>query len=202
MAKNKLYRYSLSGLLLALLALSGGRGNASSCADTVCIAGVQLTINAPVSVPVSTEFSVLNTFEGGYGDEVTPSSLFGSETVYVEGEFSGPAVFSAECGSTDAECSLTLRGPAGTPLKVPAVEVAKAGNYVLSNLRVTNAAGEMIMPATPSMVPIEVVDKVLVSRLRTRPLSLDEIEDRGIIINDDNFTAYEFTIGVATESKK
>jgi hypothetical protein len=210
MMSGKRYRFLLSGLLLALWVLSGGRGDASSCVEemnaagsaTVCIAGVQLEVEAPGTVPVSTEFSVLNALRSGYGEAVTDLSLFGGGPVYVEGELSGPAVSNAECVIGSAACAVTLRAPVGDPLKVPALLVNKAGNYVLDGLRLTDAAGNMMMPATPSMVPIEVVDKVLLSRLRTRPLSLDEIEDRGIIINDDDFTAYEFTIGVATESKQ
>ncbi len=35
----------------------------------------------------------------------------------------------------------------------------------------------------------------------SRPLSLDEIRDRGIIIDESSFTAYEFTFGIGTESQ-
>jgi hypothetical protein len=61
MASKKRYQLLLLvlGLCVALLVLGGARGDASACTDTVCIAGVQLEVDTPQTVPVSTEFSVL-----------------------------------------------------------------------------------------------------------------------------------------------
>ena len=84
-------------------------------------------------------------------------------------------------------------GQASPPLSVP-------GTYTLDDLRLTTAEGATILAATPAVVPISVVDKVLVSNVTSRPLSLEEIQDRGIVIDESNYTAFEFTFKIETES--
>src|SRR5439155_18746320 len=57
------------------------------------------------------------------------------------------------------------------------------------------------MEAKPSSVPVRVFDEVLISRVTSRPLTLDEIKEKGIVIDDQNFRAVEFEVGFVLEVK-
>ena len=70
---------------------------------------------------------------------------------------------------------------------------------VLDGIRLVSAAGETLLEGTPNSVPVRVFDEVLVSRVTSRPLSLAEIEDRGITIDDTNFRAVEFEVGFVVD---
>ena len=50
------------------------------------------------------------------------------------------------------------------------------------------------------MAALNVIERVIVTSVSSRPLSLEEIQNRGLVIDESNFTAYEFTFGIATES--
>ena len=76
------------------------------------------------------------------------------------------------------------------------------GDYQLDNIRLVDAAtGETRMEATPSSVPVHVFDEVLISRVTSRPLTLDEIKEKGIVIDDANFRAVEFEVGFVLDGK-
>jgi hypothetical protein len=83
-------------------------------------------------------------------------------------------------------------------LPIPAL--LRAGNHVVDDIHLEDALGNFIVSAEPAVAAVDVIDKVIVTSVRSRPLSMDEIRDRGIIIDESNFTAYEFTFGIATES--
>ncbi len=44
-------------------------------------------------------------------------------------------------------------------------------------------------------MPVKVFDEVLISRVTSRPLTLEEIQGKGIVIDEQNFRAVEFEIG-------
>jgi hypothetical protein len=69
----------------------------------------------------------------------------------------------------------------------------------LDGIRLVSATGETLLEGTPNTVPVRVFDEVLVSRVTSRPLSLAEIEDRGITIDDQNFRAVEFEVGFVVD---
>lgn len=84
------------------------------------------------------------------------------------------------------------------PLEIPAL--TQSGDYTLANIRL-EGGGATIMDATPPSVTIKVIDRVITTQVSSRPMSLEEIEKAGIVINEKNFTVYEFTVGILTESK-
>ena len=51
-------------------------------------------------------------------------------------------------------------------------------------------------------VVINVIDKLLVTQVTSRPLTLEEIQERGIIIDQDNFTVLNFTVGLTVGSEQ
>lgn len=98
----------------------------------------------------------------------------------------------------------TLRGPSfaarrviGLPngdLQLPPLPLV--GDYSLDDIRLVDlASGETRLDASPRSVPITVFDEVLVSRVTSRPLTLDEIEARGIAIDESSFRVLEFEVG-------
>ena len=106
----------------------------------------------------------------------------------VKGALSGPGLATPQ----------TLSATAGEVLPIP--PLLTAGNYVVDNLRLEDANGNVILPGEPAVATITVVDKVIVTSVSSRPLALDEIQSRGIVIDSANFSAYEFTFGIGTES--
>ena len=49
---------------------------------------------------------------------------------------------------------------------------------------------------------IESINDPLVTSVVTRPLTLDEIRDRGVVVDSSNFTAYNYTVVVGTQSNQ
>src|SRR6185503_2043818 len=87
-----------------------------------------------------------------------------------------------------------LVGQVNQALLLPAIPLV--GDYQLDNIRlVDGATGETRMEATPSSVPVRVFEEVLVSHVTSRPLTLAEIQEKGIVIDDQNFRAVEFEVG-------
>jgi hypothetical protein len=127
-----------------------------------------------------------------------PKGIPGSVGVAIGGEVSARAFVEA-----------VLRGPSfparrlvGLPnqaLVLPPLNFV--GDYSLDGIRLVSAAGETLLEGTPNSVPVRVFDEVLVSRVTSRPLSLAEIEDRGITIDDQNFRAVEFEVGFVVDGK-
>ena len=127
-----------------------------------------------------------------------PKGIPGSVGVTIAGEVAAGAFVEA-----------TLRGPSfparrlvGLPnqaLMLPPLNLV--GDYSLDGIRLVSAAGETLLEGTPNTVPVRVFDEVLVSRVTSRPLSLAEIEDRGITIDDTNFRAVEFEVGFVVDGK-
>lgn len=136
--------------------------------------------------------------------QVTPAALSvpkgipGSIGVSIPGEVPAGAFVEA-----------TLRGPSfparrlvgavNAPLMLPPLNLA--GDYSLDDIRLVSSTGETLLEGSPSTVPVRVFDEILVSRVTSRPLSLSEIEDRGIEIDDLNFRAVEFEVGFVVDGK-
>ncbi|MFI5398533.1 MAG: carboxypeptidase regulatory-like domain-containing protein, partial [Candidatus Binatia bacterium] len=113
----------------------------------------------------------------------------------VKGELSGP----------DFATPQTLGAPAGQLLPIP--PLLTVGNYVVDHLRLERCTdgdacttSTLVMSAEPAMATLDVIDRVIVTSVSTQPLSLDELQDRGIVLDSTNFSAYQFTFGIGTES--
>lgn len=107
--------------------------------------------------------------------------------------------------AADALVKGTLRGPglemplelsakANTPFNIPPLTVP--GMYSLDNIRL-ESGGEILFRGTPESVSIEIIEKLLVSQITARPLSAQEIRDKGIVYDKNNFQAYNFTAAFA-----
>ncbi len=93
-----------------------------------------------------------------------------------------------------------LVGPVNEPLLFP--PLALVGDYQLDNIRLVDAvSGETRLEGSPSSVPVRVFDEVLVSRVTSRPLTTEEIEEKGIYIDEQNFRAVEFEVGFVLDGQ-
>ena len=115
----------------------------------------------------------------------------------VQGELSGPGL--------TATLSLPQREP-GDPLPADPFllhfpPLPTAGDYSLANLRVV-AGGRTVLDVAPSRVTVDVIERVLVTSVQTRPLTLDEIVARGVDLSDaENYLGFGFTLGMKLESE-
>ncbi len=120
----------------------------------------------------------------------------------------GAVAESAAAGFQGGRLEATLRGPSfpaqrlvgepGRPLMLPALRVA--GEYQLDDVKWVQSGGTVVR-ATPASVPVKVFDEVLVSRVTSRPLSLEEIRDKGIVIDATNFRVVEFDVTLVLQGK-
>lgn len=178
-----LRRLARMGLLAALVAWGG-----TAVADPLVslqyrVVGAQLVASpSSLSVPKAVQGSVLVRVEGGDG-EVNATTAAMGDGAHVEAIIRGPS-FEAR----------RLVGPANGALMLPPLPLV--GDYQLDGIRlVETATGATLMEAQPSSIPVRVFDEVLVSRVTSRPLTLDEIQERGIAIDEQNFRAVEFEVG-------
>src|SRR5438477_3904053 len=190
------WRRSRLGLLLFILFFSVtntqlGQLNSRTPIVTLQyqIIGTQLKVSpAMVSVPKGVPGSVLVQIAFGDGTTNATTAQMG-DGAYVEATLRGP--------SFDAR---RIVGQPNAALLLPPLNLV--GDYQLDNIRlVDSSTGAVRMEGSPSSVPVHVFDQVLVSTVTSRPLTLDEIKQKGIVIDENNFHAVEFEVGFVLESK-
>jgi len=93
---------------------------------------------------------------------------------------------------------ISLRGPPGKLLPIP--RLVTRGLYLVRDIRLEKD-GETFLRAAPDTATIEVVDQILITQVTARPLTLEEIRQRGILFGDDDFTGFNFTIALNLESR-
>jgi len=93
---------------------------------------------------------------------------------------------------------LEIRATPGDPIFLPPFSLP--GTHFVEDIRI-DVDGESVLYATPSDVTINVLEELLVTNVTSRPLSLDEIRDLGIVYDDSSFKAFNFTIAFTTESR-
>ncbi|TVR51684.1 MAG: hypothetical protein EA425_06600 [Puniceicoccaceae bacterium] len=137
------------------------------------VVGQQLGVSpAAVAVPKGIAGSVLTTVAG----DLPPGA-------FVEATLRGPS-FPAR----------RLVAAPNAPLLLPPLSLV--GDYSLDGIRLIDpATGAVLLEGNPSTVPVRVFDEILISRVTSRPLSVEEIEQRGIYIDEQNFRAIEFEVG-------
>jgi hypothetical protein len=105
----------------------------------------------------------------------------------------------------DAEVRATLRGPSlaapvelsvrpNTPFTIPPLTVP--GVHTLENIRLVSR-GEVLLYGSPQTARIEVIERLLVTQVVSRPLTAAEIREKGIVFDRSSFQAYNFTAAFA-----
>ena len=92
----------------------------------------------------------------------------------------------------------TLETKPGVPFDLPTL--ALTGRYTLANIRLVDGSGNTLFGSLPQLVAIESIPDPLITSVTTRQLTVQELQERGVTFDKSNFTAYEFTAGIATSS--
>jgi hypothetical protein len=92
----------------------------------------------------------------------------------------------------------TLTTLPGQAFDIPSLTLE--GKYTVSNIRLVDGGGNTLFGAVPQAVAIESFKETLVTRVETRELSYDELIERGVTFDSSNYSAFEFTFALATES--
>lgn len=178
-------------LLAALLLVLPAIGNSAPLATLQYrVTGTALDVTpAAVSVPKGIPGSVLVSVVSG-GSTNNPASRQLAQGAYVEAILRGPGL---------PEPRRLVAAP-NAPLLLPVLNLV--GDYQLDGIRlVDGTTGETRMEGSPSSVPVRVFDEVLISRVTSRPLTIDEIQEKGIFIDDSNFRAIEFEVAFVLDGK-
>ena len=180
--------FALTGLSV-LLVSTAALGQQPLATLQYRIAGTQLQVSpAAVSVPKGIAGSVLVQLTNGDGTTNNVDAAL-QNGAYVEAILRGPA-FPAR----------RLVGKVGEALLLPPIGLT--GDYQLDSIRlVDSATGATRLEASPSSVPVHVFDQVLVSTVSSRPLTMQEITDKGIVIDANNFRAVEFEVAFVLMAK-
>ncbi|MCW5558717.1 MAG: hypothetical protein KIT22_12930, partial [Verrucomicrobiae bacterium] len=165
-------------LLVAAMAVAAAAGLMASPLTTLeyRINGTGLQVSpAAVSVPKGIAGSVSITLVGGEAAQAL------GEGAYVEAYLRGP-------GFPEPR---RIVSQVNQPMLFPPLNLV--GDYQLDSIRLVDAVtGETRMEGTPNIVPVRVFDEVLVSRVTSRPLTYEEIQEKGIFIDESNFRVVEF----------
>ncbi len=113
----------------------------------------------------------------------------------VQGELSGPGL-SGTLTLPDASSPANVN-----VLALPLPALVPAGDYRLSNLRVV-VGGQAVLDVEPRETTLRVIDQVMVTRVSTRPLTLDEIRERGIVLDSEAYLGFEFAVALRLDSKE
>ena len=103
------------------------------------------------------------------------------------------ALVKAEIVGPQFTDAFTISGMPNSLVELPLFRVA--GTYRIFNVRLEDQAGNILLERDPKLptIEIEVIDEILASQVTVRPLTLDEINDLGIVIDDDNFQVVNFS---------
>ena len=175
-------------MALAVLSPTGG-ATASEPLMTLehRVVTVQLVPEDQLAVPKGLKGSILVELVTGDGSEADVGD-FGLGGRPCGGDPAGPS-FPAQ----------TVYG-LGEALMLP--PMALGGSYSLDAIRlVDTATGETRLEANPGSVAIEVFDEVLVTTVTSHPLSLEEIQKLGIVIDEENARVVEFEVGLVIDGE-
>jgi hypothetical protein len=89
--------------------------------------------------------------------------------------------------------------PSPDPLVLTFPGLPRAGDYDISNIRLVRA-GRPVLDVSPRRVTLRVIDEILVTSVTTRPLTLDEIRERGVVLDASAYLGFEFAIALKLDS--
>lgn len=159
--------------------------------------GVRATVeNTTPVVPKAVASGVRVAVRAGT-QELTPaevSRFLGSRPFRIEADLSGPGLMGTLSLPQAASAGAAVNA---LTLALPAIPIA--GNYDLANIRIV--ADGQVLDVEPARITVRVIDQILVSNVITRPLSLNEIRDRGIVLDGDDYLGFEFVLALRLDSE-
>lgn len=179
------------GATFALLALLAFLSPDSSCSGAQTplasldyhIAGTFLQVSpSTLSVPTGIAGSILVSVVAG-GSTNNPAVAKLTQGAYVQAVLRGPAFPTPQ----------TIVSAPNAPLVLPPINLV--GDYELDSIALIDATtGQVRMEGSPSTVPVNVFNQLLISTVTSTPLSLDQIQAAGIDIDESSFTAVQFNV--------
>lgn len=137
--------------------------------------------NTPTGIQIVLGFS-------GSGADTTGLLSLLPDGLEVVAELVGPGI----------AAPIVLRGPPGELLPIP--PLVTRGLYLVRDIRLEKD-GDIFLRAVPDTATIEVINQILITQVITRPLTLEEIRQKGILFGDDDFTGFNFTIALSLGSR-
>ena len=194
-------RSLLTGLsLLSLVATGAGSSSAQEAPALVKlrfdIVGVRLVVDPPaLTVPknIPTAINTALVVPPGVTADVKDALDAVTAGAVIEAELRGPSIPATR-----------ITVPAGSPIPIPAF--ALPGDYFLDGIRLAKN-GTTILDATDpdghaaTTIPIKVISEVFVTSVTSRPLSLDEIRQKGILIDQTSFQTVNFQVAFNVDGK-
>jgi hypothetical protein len=178
--KKKNFYYVLFFVLIGLCFLCLSPQEDPIASGEITVMGVSLKIDPPQqTVPVNTETAVNTVFAVD-----NPGAL---EGMVVKGTLRGPSI----------NGSITLTTLPNHPFAIPGFPIK--GTYTLEDIHLERD-GKSLIEAEPGNAVIDVMD-IILTEVKTRPLTMDEIREKGIVISDENFSAYNFSVGFMVKSE-
>jgi hypothetical protein len=153
------------------------------------IVGVRLVVDPPVlTVPknIATQINTSLVLPDGVGTAASEAIATLTNGALVEAELRGPSL----------PATRIVTRP-GQPIPIPPLAIP--GDYFLDGIRLVKG-GQTILDATSqdgrlaTTIPIRVISEVFVTSVTSRPLSLDEIRSKGIVIDETNFRTVSFQV--------
>ncbi|HYR28344.1 MAG TPA: hypothetical protein VEU30_07755, partial [Thermoanaerobaculia bacterium] len=195
-------RFGLVRAVSLLLSLGIGFTASQSSAQLRKIGELELRLTGlhatadqtTVTVPKNTASGVRVTVRSGNTplSAAEASRLLGG-TFAIQADLSGPGL-RGTISLPDATITAT------DPFILNLPPLPQAGDYTLSNLRLS-VGGSTVLDVAPQKVDVDVIDQVLITSVTTRPLTLDEIKAKGIVLDNNSYLGFEFTLGVNLDSK-
>jgi hypothetical protein len=153
------------------------------------IVGVRLVVDPPVlTVPknIPTQINTSLVLPDGIGTAASEAIATLTNGALVEAELRGPSL----------PPTRIVTQP-GQPIPIPPLAIP--GDYFLDGIKLVKN-GQTILDATTqdgrlaTTIPIRVISEVFVTSVTSRPLSLDEIRGKGIVIDETNFRTVSFQV--------
>lgn len=151
------------------------------------IVGVRLVVDPPAltvpkNIPTHINTQLVTPPEAGVAAQEALAGL--TAGAVIEAELRGPAIPPTR-----------IAVPVGSPIPIPAF--ALPGEYFLDGIRLVKDGKPLLDATAPdgraaTMIPIRVISEVFVTSVTSRPLTLDEIREKGIVIDSSSFQAVNF----------
>lgn len=173
----------LVGLPFASLVLPRAAAGGDLANAQLLIAGSRLKVTPESqTVPYDTP-TVVETKLEGYDTArgVLPKDM------RVLADFTGPEI----------DGVLVLETVPNQPFRIPRLRLQ--GEYRLDNIRLMQG-DNLLAYASPRSSAV-LVTQILITRVTSRALTLDEIRSYGIVVNDDSFQAFNFTFAFAVDGE-
>jgi len=172
-------QFPLIAVLLFLLVAFAVPATADLGTARLQIAGTRLTVSPrSQTVPFDTSTVIATSLEG-----FDPALGALPSDLRVLADLTGPEV----------DGVVTLSSLPNEPLRIPRLRLE--GEYLLENIRLV-AGDELLVYAEPRSATV-LVTQVLVTSVTSRPLTLSELQGYGVVIDPNNFQAFDLAFGFA-----